>query len=94
MMMSIFSSFDVLSAEIFGQKVNRSWTPNSEKKQQGVGPLVSNPKIAASPPSTSSTGGLKNPGEAAPPSHQQQQKRPRFAPEFDGIHCFETILPY
>ncbi|KAK4351026.1 hypothetical protein RND71_030339 [Anisodus tanguticus] len=96
MMMSIFSSFDALSAEIFGQKVNRPWAPISEKKQQqlGVGPLVSDRKIAASPPSTSSTGGLKKAGEAAAPSRPQQQKRPRFAPEFDGVHCFETILPY
>nr|XP_009604591.1 uncharacterized protein LOC104099339 [Nicotiana tomentosiformis]XP_016456700.1 PREDICTED: uncharacterized protein LOC107780651 [Nicotiana tabacum]AAG43557.1 Avr9/Cf-9 rapidly elicited protein 65 [Nicotiana tabacum] len=97
-MMSIFSSFDVLSAEIFGLKVNRSWAPNTERKQQeqGVSPLVSDRKNEASPPSTSSTGGLKKAGEAATPSSSrpQQQKRPRFALELDGVHCFETILPY
>nr|XP_016455086.1 PREDICTED: uncharacterized protein LOC107779226 [Nicotiana tabacum] len=98
-MMSIFSSFDVLSAEIFGLKVNRSWAPAStEKKQQeqGVSPLVSDRKNEASPPSTSSTGGLKKVGEAAAASSSrpQQQKRPRFALELDGVHCFETILPY
>ncbi|PPR94102.1 hypothetical protein GOBAR_AA26558 [Gossypium barbadense] len=25
---------------------------------------------------------------------QKQRLRPRFAPELDGVHCFETIIPY
>ncbi|TMW92908.1 uncharacterized protein LOC107013844 [Solanum pennellii] len=89
MMMSIFSSFDALSAELFGQKLSFS-KPSSE--QQGVGTLVSDQKTAA----TSSTGVLKKAGEASPPPssrQQQQQKRQRFALEFDGVHCFETIIP-
>ncbi|KAM3247611.1 hypothetical protein P3L10_009378 [Capsicum annuum] len=102
MMMSIFSSFDALSAEIFGQKVTRSWPPaTSDNKQPAVGPTVSDRKAAAvSPPSTSSNGGLNKAGEAAAPStsksvsRPQQQRRPRFAPELDGVHCFETIIPY
>ncbi|OIT05108.1 PREDICTED: uncharacterized protein LOC109223886 [Nicotiana attenuata] len=99
MMMSIFSSFDALSAEVFGQKVTSFWAPSTETKQQpkGVGPLVSDHKTGGgSPPSTSSTGGLKKDGEASPPSSscQQQQKRQRFALELDGVHCFETIIPY
>lgn len=24
----------------------------------------------------------------------QQKRRPRFAVELDGVHCFETIIPY
>ncbi|KAF3677149.1 putative pre-mRNA-splicing factor SF2 isoform X1 [Capsicum annuum] len=103
MMMSIFSSFDVLSAEIFGQKLTRSWPPatSDNKQQPGMGPTVSDRKTAAvSLPSTSSTGGLNKVGEAAAPStsksasRSQQQRRPRFAPELDGVHCFETIIPY
>ncbi|XP_055827476.1 uncharacterized protein LOC129895741 [Solanum dulcamara] len=103
MMMSIFSSFDALSAEIFGHKVSRSWPPatSDNEQQQGLGPLVSNRKTAASPSSISSTGEPNNAGEAAPapsssisPLRPQQQRRPRFAPELDGVHCFETILPY
>ena len=98
-MMSIFSSFDALSAEVFGQKVTPFWAPTTETKQQqkGVGPLVSDHKTGGvSPPSPSSTGGEKKAGEASPPSSscQQQQKRQRFALELDGIHCFETIIPY
>ncbi|KAL4574722.1 hypothetical protein LXL04_021558 [Taraxacum kok-saghyz] len=39
--------------------------------------------------------GHRNP----PPSPDVQsspklQIRPRFAPELDGVYCFETILPY
>ncbi|XP_049394001.1 uncharacterized protein LOC125858294 isoform X2 [Solanum stenotomum] len=102
-MMSIFSSFDALSAEILGQKVNHSWAPptSDNKQQQGLAPLVSDRKTAVSPPSTSSPGELNKAGEAAAPSSskspsrpQQQRRRPRFAPELDGVHCFETILPY
>ncbi|KAL6005769.1 hypothetical protein ACLOJK_032024 [Asimina triloba] len=26
-------------------------------------------------------------------SEQQMQTVPRFAPELDGLHCFETIIP-
>ncbi|XP_009596658.1 uncharacterized protein LOC107780653 [Nicotiana tabacum] len=99
MMMSIFSSFDALSAEVFGQKVTSFGAPSTENKQQqkGVGPLGSDQKTGGvSPPSTSSTGGLKKDGEASPPSSscKQQLKRQRFALELDGVHCFETIIPY
>lgn len=24
----------------------------------------------------------------------KRSSKPRFAPEFDGLHCFETILPF
>ncbi|MCD7461393.1 hypothetical protein HAX54_046038 [Datura stramonium] len=100
MMMSIFSSFDALSAELFGQKLSlsnsRALSSTETKQQQGVGILASDHKNAGSPPSTYSTGGLKKAGEASPPSssRQQQQRRQRFALEFDGVHCFETIIPY
>ncbi|WMV20824.1 hypothetical protein MTR67_014209 [Solanum verrucosum] len=77
MMMSIFSSFDALSAELFGQKLSFSKPSSTDTKQQGVGTLVSDKKTASSPPATSSTGILKKAGEASPPpsSRQQQQKR-------------------
>ncbi|XP_049394002.1 uncharacterized protein LOC125858295 [Solanum stenotomum] len=94
MMMSIFSSFDALSAELFGQKLSFSKPSSTDTKQQGVGTLVSDQKTAASPPATSSTGILKKAGEASPPPSSRQQKRQRFALEFDGVHCFETIIPY
>ncbi|MEX6631830.1 hypothetical protein SGI36_21510, partial [Providencia rettgeri] len=59
-------------------------TKQQQQKEQGVGPIVSDRKNVASPTSTS------------PPlcSRQQQQERQRFALELDGVHCFETIVPY
>ncbi|KAK6794704.1 hypothetical protein RDI58_008157 [Solanum bulbocastanum] len=99
-MMSIFSSFDALSAEMLGHKVNHSWAPptSDSKQQQGVGPLVSDRKIAVSPPSTSATGKLNKTEEAAPPSSSSKSpscpRRPKFASELDGVYCFETIPPY
>ncbi|KAG5617357.1 hypothetical protein H5410_017181 [Solanum commersonii] len=98
-MISIFSSFDALSAEILGQKVNHSWAPptSDNKQQQGVGPLVSDLKIAVSPPSISATGKLNKTEEAPPPSSSSKSpsrpRRPKFAPELDGVYCFETIPP-
>ncbi|XP_015069206.1 uncharacterized protein LOC107013841 [Solanum pennellii] len=103
-MMSIFSSFDALSAEILGQKVNHSWAPpTSDNKQQrgaGVGPIVSDRNIAVSvsPPSTSVTSKLNKTEEAPPPSSSSKSpsrpRRRKFAPELDGVYCFETIPPY
>lgn len=102
--MSIFSSFDALSAEILGQKVNHSWAPptsdNKQPRGAGVGPIVSDRNIAVSvsPPSTSVTSKLNKTEEAAPPSSSSKSpsrpRRPKFAPELDGVYCFETIPPY
>ncbi|KAF7836684.1 Regulator of telomere elongation helicase [Senna tora] len=89
MLMSIFSSFDALCAEFsYGQKSrfslrNAISKPKSEesteKKQRS--PDSSSSKAA---PSTQS-GGAKQ---------QRRQLTPRFAPELDGVHCFESIVPY
>lgn len=90
-MMSIFSPFDALSAEVCGQKLSFSKALTThDTTQQGVGTLVTNSQAVASPPSTSS---LNKAGEASS-SPQNQQKRQRFALEFDGVHCFETIITY
>lgn len=98
MMMSIFSSFDALSAEFFGQKLSLAKPSTTETKQQevAVGPFVSDTKTTAAPPSNPSARVVKKAGEASPPSssRQQLQKRQRFALELDGVHCFETIVPY
>lgn len=73
MIMSMFSSFDALFAESFGQKVAFSWPPVSTKDVQT---------------------------KKLPENQQVQQKKSkttsstRFAPELDGVHCFETIIPY
>ncbi|PHU23525.1 hypothetical protein BC332_08632 [Capsicum chinense] len=100
MIVSIFSSFDALFAELFGQKLNFSKAYNNthETKQQLVAPLVADRQAVVSSSSTCTSSGdlIKKAREASPPSsaRQQQHKRQRFAPEFDGVHCFETIIPY
>lgn len=37
-------------------------------------------------------GGGGQPAEAAEQGKSQEPRGPRFAPEFDGIDCFETIV--
>ncbi|PHU01096.1 hypothetical protein BC332_30883 [Capsicum chinense] len=92
MVMSIFSPFDALSAEIFGQKLNIFKAYNSThepKQQQVVAPLVTNHQAVDSPLSTctSSSDLIKKAREASPLSsaRQQPQKRQRFALEFDEL---------
>ncbi|XP_050235851.1 uncharacterized protein LOC126685900 [Mercurialis annua] len=92
-MMSMFSSFDALCAEFYGQKLKLSGGPSSDQQR--------NPKILDSLIEKSETEGKekslvssalrKVKGSPSPP---QERRRPRFAPELDGVHCFETILPY
>lgn len=33
-------------------------------------------------------------GKASPENQQPRQRKTRFAPELDGVHCFESIIPY
>nr|GMC61007.1 AF211539_1 Avr9/Cf-9 rapidly elicited protein 65 [Ipomoea batatas] len=92
-MMSLFSSFEVLCADSIGLKVNLSRPPSSAQRQlqQTAG---SESKTA--PPPSAAGGGSNKSGEVPTPQAKrpQQQRRPRFAPEFDGVHCFETVIPY
>ncbi|KAI6697733.1 hypothetical protein NL676_017852 [Syzygium grande] len=85
-MMSIFSSFDALCAESRGQKVTFSFSPAKAQKP------ADSPAPAAAEKAKSAAGGKPLP--PAPKQPQQKKRAPRFAPELDGVHCFETILPY
>lgn len=83
--MSIFSSFDVVSAESFGQKVGFSWgNPPPILTKQAPPPPPSVKKEQAADKS-------KRP-ENQEPQRQQRRGNPRFAPELDGVFCFETII--
>ncbi|KAG5229481.1 hypothetical protein OIU76_022773 [Salix suchowensis] len=84
MMTSMFSSFDALCAESFGKKLNFS-LPEVESTKKSV--MHERNKDTSSASS-------KSPPASINKSSQQQRRRPRFAPELDGVHCFETILPY
>ena len=79
-MMSMFSSFDALC-----QKLSFSMGHSSK-------PLVPMKNNGEEGNSNSTT-----PGQISKAPLQQprsQQRNPRFAPELDGVHCFETIVPY
>ncbi|CAN1228237.1 hypothetical protein LINGRAPRIM_LOCUS1263 [Linum grandiflorum] len=88
MMNSIFSSFDILSGvEFFGQKTNRIPAGDNKKSQPEA---VKFDDGKSSPPSVPEK---KQQGVESGETRRQQRMGPRFAVEFDGLHCFETILP-
>ncbi|XWS38054.1 hypothetical protein CRYUN_Cryun19dG0098000 [Craigia yunnanensis] len=86
-MLSMISSFEALWTDSHGQKMKLNAGPSSteQAKPRKVSCLEGNKK------ETDSTN-LSPPATAKKP--QQQRLRPRFAPELDGVHCFETIIPY
>lgn len=92
MMTSMFSPFEALCAESsFGQKLSLLVGPNGGPHNNGAKdvPAVTEEmcKGTRSVPPRKDVGvrGLKE---------EQPKRSPRFAPELDGVHCFETILPY
>lgn len=92
-MMSLFSSFDALFAESLGYKFKLSMFPNrkpdsSSSSFSAVRSVKKDGEDNSKTDSSSNRNG--NSSSSSPPS----QRRPRFAPEFDGVHCFETIIPY
>ncbi|KAG8381588.1 hypothetical protein BUALT_Bualt06G0137100 [Buddleja alternifolia] len=90
MSMSIFSSFEALCAESsFGQKVGFSWpysNSNTNKKEPAAVKIDDDLKKGKEVNSSFQPTTTKKKPE--------NRRRPRFAPELDGLHCFETILPY
>ncbi|KAL3754256.1 hypothetical protein ACJRO7_001485 [Eucalyptus globulus] len=86
-MMSIFSSFEALCADSHGQKIAFSFFP---AKARPPADQSAAPAAAAAEKAKRSAGGEPMPPAPGPP----KKRPPRFAPELDGVHCFETILPY
>lgn len=86
MMTSMISAFDALSFEPFCQKLKLSLVPSLREKTAPKEAMV----IKKEEKERSNT--------LPPPSPQKQrrpeEKRSRFAPELDGLHCFETIVRY
>ncbi|KAL3653737.1 hypothetical protein CASFOL_003418 [Castilleja foliolosa] len=80
MSMSIFSSFEALCAETFyGQKVAPLSTPPISNYVK-IDDLMNKDKEVSLSPSQ--------------PKDRRRTRATRFAPELDGLHCFETIIPY
>ncbi|GMH19718.1 hypothetical protein Nepgr_021559 [Nepenthes gracilis] len=109
-MMSIFSSFDVLAAESFGLRSSLSWpscgstvtnTPahlerkdlssiDGLKNRTGGGEI----KETSARISTPSKEQDKWPTDRNQQHPAKPRRNPRIAIELDGVHCFETIVPY
>lgn len=91
MMTSMISAFDALSFEPFCQKLKLSLVPSLREKTAPKEAMV----IKKEEKERSNT---LPPPPQSPPSPQKQrrpeEKRSRFAPELDGLHCFETIVRY
>lgn len=89
MLMSMLSSFEALWADSYIQTMKLTAAPTSTEQAQSkkVSSLEGNKKETDSNKNLSSTA----PAKKLP---QQQILKPRFAPELDGVYCFETIIPY
>ncbi|KAI5605929.1 hypothetical protein POPTR_001G449800v4 [Populus trichocarpa] len=89
-MNSMFSSFDALCAELLGQKVRSSLaltTMDCNTKRvltAGDNSMVAEDKLIKNREGSSSRSLAR----------KQEKKVPRFAPELDGLNCFETIVNY
>ena len=90
MMSMIFSSFDPIWAESNGFKlVNFSpLNPSSSSTNSSTVDGVKNESK-----SNNNCSSVKKQSEDSK-SKTKLKKNPRFAPELDGVHCFETIVPY
>ncbi|CAH8363439.1 unnamed protein product [Eruca vesicaria subsp. sativa] len=84
MMMSNFSPFDALFAESNGFKMK---FPGGQKQSSGgnQSPVTEEQKSYGRIPVSSD-------GEKTKKEKKKIQPM-RIAPELDGVHCFETILP-
>jgi hypothetical protein len=91
-MNSLFSSFDFLFAEFLGQTVKASFFPSAPKA--GRSDSTATATATAIGGVKSQHDGVPNPKKATENVNKKQQlkKTPRFAPELDGLNCFETIV--
>ncbi|KAK7317082.1 hypothetical protein RJT34_01012 [Clitoria ternatea] len=87
MFMSIFSHFEIAQGSKWnfnfsiGPAKGTNSKPNAEATSSSVN---AESKTAKKDPNHLSPGG---------PKPSPARFRPRFAPELDGLHCFESIVP-
>lgn len=85
-MNSMFSFFDAFAAEILlGKFVTASTSVPSFTPNTGSGGSASSAPVKSMP-------GKKDEANAVAKSKNSSMK-PRFALEFDGLNCFETLVP-
>ncbi|XP_022738217.1 uncharacterized protein LOC111290962 [Durio zibethinus] len=83
-MNSIFSSFDALCAEFLGQAVRPSFASSTYKDANSF------PCSRGVTNKVTDTIKKKQEGNI----EKKQHRAPRFAPELDGLNCFETLVSY
>ncbi|XVF51182.1 hypothetical protein PTKIN_Ptkin04bG0163900 [Pterospermum kingtungense] len=88
-MNSIFSSFDALCAEFLGQAIRPSFASTTNKDANSS--FLSSSRGLTNKTTESMKKKKKQEGNA---EKKQQKKSPRFAPELDGLNCFETLVSY
>ncbi|GMN44309.1 hypothetical protein TIFTF001_013517 [Ficus carica] len=99
MMMSMFSSSDALYAEMSGfsfSKPNASGISSDSVRPVNKDTESENTKsqIRDKTPSPPPPPPPPQPAAKVVTAQRKPQRTPRFALELDGVHCFETIVPY
>lgn len=87
----MFSSFDFLCAELLGHKVKAVYAPSPSASSSSSGAAASTTTMEEKAKSVQQK---KNSDAGEKAEARQQRKTPRFAPELDGLNCFETLVPY
>lgn len=85
--MSMFSHFDIAQGPKWAFSLGSGPGPKKELSSKP------NTKGASSTAEPETTRKDPNPSPAARTNQNPTRLRLRFAPELDGIHCFESILP-
>ena len=89
-MNSMFSSFDALCAQLLGQKVRSSLALTAmDCNTKRVLTAGDDSKVAEDKLIKNREG-----SSSRSVARKQEKKVPRFAPELDGLNCFETIVNY
>ncbi|KAI8019136.1 hypothetical protein LOK49_LG04G02942 [Camellia lanceoleosa] len=101
-MNSIFSSFDAVCAEFMGQTVKASLPiiPFSSNNNNNKAIIQSQHKLIST--TKNSNNNIKEGKSSSPPlsppvspsTPSQRKTAARFAPELDGLHCFESLVPF
>uniref|UniRef100_A0A7N0RDB3 Uncharacterized protein n=1 Tax=Kalanchoe fedtschenkoi TaxID=63787 RepID=A0A7N0RDB3_KALFE len=92
MNMSVFSFFDAVSAESFGFKFGLPPQPQLQPKSSSSTGVAEEARRGGGGDPTNQT---VTPPRVQKPSRQEAKKKSmRFAPELDGVNCFETMVRY
>ncbi|XP_057969692.1 uncharacterized protein LOC131158815 [Malania oleifera] len=105
-MNSMFSSFDAFCAELLGQKMVKPSFPSMndlmQKKKINNNNLNQSRVVGEEKAADYANCKRREQGDSSSSSsaargrsgREVKKAQPRFAPELDGLHCFETLVSY